>query len=172
MMVGQSIKKRLKVISIVIIMIFCACEREECKIEISSTTHQYIDYFKTLKKIKKRDFLVKVTIDSTLSNHIGYRISTYPNLMDDDDEIPSEIDVYKDMKIVYLFNELSRSDEIKMKKVLLEQGFYSTSHEDIHSNYPEWVLLKNCETKCAKLIKDARYRNLKDLLVSSTVKND
>ena len=138
---------------------------EKCKYDVTdNAVKEYIDYFKSLKKIKKRDFMVKIHIDSSYSKYDAYRISTSAQLLSKK-ELPNRIDTYKGMKIAYFTeNILDEHSKEKQTLILKEKAFYYSEYVNFLSNYPEWILMKKKSDKCFKLVKNANYRDLIEII--------
>ncbi|RKN75915.1 hypothetical protein [Ulvibacterium marinum] len=169
MMVGKSIRKCILATVVPMVVFFASCKEEQCALDIYSTTHGYIDYFKSNYDLREINYLVKVTIDSSNQDYLGYRINAFSSLMEKEDDVPSDFDIYSEFRITFHFKKLGKSEKFKMKRNLVENGFYTFDNLLIDSNYPEWVVLENKETKCLRLIKDASYMTLDELISSSKV---
>ena len=153
---------------------FYSCDESFAGDELDSSVHHYIQYFKeqlVLNKLTTRDFIVKIKIDSSNADFKGYRISTYPVLLDST-ELPNKIDFYKGFKVAYFTKKLTDNEQIeKMKTTLRAKNYYDNYEFSINSNYPEWVLMENNKNNCRFLMKNTYYQEI-DTLIYLALKNN
>jgi len=165
-MKGRKVIKRSLTLLLLFGAIFYSCIKESDRSkEIQYIVYEYVDFFKELKKLKKRDFVVNINVDSTNSKYIAYRIYMSPSLLEKS-ELPNKIDVYSNIKIAYFTKNIQDDVELKNKMIskLENEKFYKLDSMVIDSNYPEWVVLINRKTKKQLIEKDMRYYPLDSII--------
>lgn len=153
-MVGNRIKRINFLIFFFILFFSCKKQKLEHK-KIDSIVFNYIDDFKKNKKIKKRNFLLHVNKDSTLSHLNVYRMNMWASLLEPN-EIPNKTLIYKDIKVAFFTKRINDKNlETKIIKELKEKGFYRKDSTNFLSNYPEWVIINKKNRQL--IVKDMWY---------------
>lgn len=168
-MAGLTIRKKV-ILFFIIVSCLISCKKgtnlsqEIVDQEIDKVVFEYINYFKQLKKIKKRDFILKVQGDTISNEYLTYRISMRADLLNEN-EIPNRINIYDKIKIAFFTENIT--DSLKQKKILLklkENGFLRNDSILILSNYPEWVLLIHGKTGKRVLEKNMWYEPIDSII--------
>lgn len=154
-----------KICLLVLIAGLVSCKSNHESVDIQRVTHDYVDGFFDLN-FKNRDFLLKVEIDSSHSDYFAHRIYMTPELMDRTDDIPSRIDVYRGVKIVYHTEPMSSQKTAEQMLNRLEKGnfFRQDSLITMFSNYPEWIVLQKKDQSDYFIIKDQWYAPLSEVV--------
>lgn len=157
--------RQIQIIYIVILLCF-SCKQETKNLDIDYVVNQYIHEFKYRADMKKRNLLVKIKIDSSLNDFVGYRIYTSGQLLFDD-ELPNRIDERNGMKVAFFTKELMDKKDIALQKIELEnKSFYNKDSFLIDSNYPEWVVIKSKNSNEFKVLKNTHYQDLSKIYES------
>lgn len=151
-------------ITIIIFLFFYSCSKD---IRIDAISYDYLDFFEKYKdtnKLKSRDFLLRIVVDSTNNNYLAYRIFMEPSGINEN-ELPNRLDVYKKYRIAYFTEKVKSREEILFLKNDLELDFFKKKDTiQYFSNYPEWIVLINEKDKKQQIIKDMSYQSLDDII--------
>lgn len=149
----------------VCILVSCKENKNESFI-LTNVIHDYVDYMKELNLLNDQ-ILVKVSVDSSSQSYQGYRITTFPYLLEKN-ELPNKIYIYKGAKIALFTEGLMNQNEItQMTASLKQKGFYQReSAIGLMSNYPEWVVLQKNHQETYSIVKDQWYKPLSEIIES------
>ena len=149
---------------ILFISIFGFSCKQNCKNpNTDKIVSDYVNYFKTLDTLQNT-VVVKIRLDSSISNIIAYRIRASANLLYED-EIPNKIERQYGINVAYFTkNIFDKNEKEKQISYLKKKKLYQTDEEAWGSNYPEWVLLQKNKDSCFELIKNTHNYDLKEII--------
>ncbi|TCI91367.1 hypothetical protein [Tenacibaculum sp. M341] len=164
-MKSEKVFENIKVISFFIILSLLLVSCKET-IELNSLIKTYAnDSKELLEKKGRKDYLIRVMLDSLENEFTAHRIVLTLNLLEKS-EIPDKILVYNESKIAFFTNVKMSNKEISiMKKNLRNKGFYRDENKNSYrSRYPETILLKNINTNKQVIVNDMSYEPIEKIV--------
>lgn len=148
--------------------VFNSCESQKKEKGSPSCIDQfclgYIDYIKSSEYKNKELLIVLIEEESLDKRYFSFRVAAEPPYLPEG-VVPDRLDDMNDYIVLSFLNEKANSSEKeRIKNELLKRGHYSDMALRINSNYPEWVLLVDSAGTFSKVIKDAWYKPLDDLI--------
>ena len=153
---------RIQLSILLIVVLGNACQNNCDYQDVDKPVFEYIEYFRNLDT-KKRNFMVRIIMDSSLTDYQAFRISTSPTLLSED-EVPNRFSVVKGMKVSFFTQHMTFLQTNEKRAELISKNFYNTSDGMIDSNYPEWVLYRLKANKCFTLTKNTQYQDLGEIV--------
>ncbi|WP_299158026.1 hypothetical protein [uncultured Tenacibaculum sp.] len=108
--------------------------------------------------------IICVSKDSAI-NYELIRIAKYANLLDVNSPIPNHFESIEGNKIVYYTQNNNTKKELdSIKKLLDENSYYRKDSIYYSSNYPEWIVLRNKNSKKQVIVKNMWYQPIDSII--------
>lgn len=162
---------KTKKLILFLLIINISCNKLDKNESIQTTVYEYIDEIENhlnRKPKTSKKYIVRVKQDSSITNYRAYRINVSPNLIFEDEK-PKSYDKYKNVYIVYLYNneKILNPNNIDINSLKMNERtrYYNT-------RYPEWVLIENILTKKSTVVKNMSFDDLNSILEKNRTKID